>query len=39
MLDALRARAIALRESRSVADAGGVREEPPRSRGQPDQGG
>ena len=39
MLDALRARAIALRESRSAAGAGGLREEPPPYRGQPNQAG
>ena len=33
MLDALRARAIALRESRSATEAGGLREEPPPYRG------
>jgi hypothetical protein len=39
MLDALRARAIALRESRSAAEAGALREEPPPYRGQPNQAG
>jgi hypothetical protein len=29
LLDELRARAIALRESRSAAESGGLREEPP----------
>lgn len=39
MLDALRARAIALRESRPTDEAGGLREEPPPYRGQPNQAG
>jgi len=39
MLDALRARAIALRESRPAGDADALREEPPTYRAKPKKAG